>query len=309
MRPSPSRDPRPAPNLAQVEALIAIVDYGSFTAAAEVLRISQPSLSRRVRALEEALGTRLFLPVGRRRELTDTGRRIVAAGRRALGEMSSIEAMVASARELATGSLRVTGLPSLVSTVLTDLVGVFHREHPGVRIEISTVEDRDELLEAIRVGRADAAAGVIDRVPDDLAAMPLPSQEFAAVLPSAGPDSARHPDRSLTARDLSERTLVTLPPGASIRQLAESVYRSFAVEPARILTTTQRDSLVQLSVAVGGVTVVPDVLARTAPAVGGRRLPLHTPVQRAIGILHRQDRFQSPALRRFLDLARSHEGA
>src|SRR5699024_8561794 len=111
--------------------------------------------------------------------------------------MSSIEAMVASARELATGSLRVTGLPSLVSTV----------------------QDRDELLEAIRVGRADAAAGVIDRVPDDLAAMPLPSQEFAAVLPSAGPDSARHPDRSLTARDLSERTLVTLPPGASIRQL------------------------------------------------------------------------------------------
>src|SRR5699024_6679328 len=134
MRPSPSRDPRPAPNLAQVEALIAIVDYGSFTAAAEVLRISQPSLSRRVRALEEALGTRLFLPVGRRRELTDTGRRIVAAGRRALGEMSSIEAMVASARELATGSLRVTGLPSLVSPVLTDRVGVFHREHPGVRI-------------------------------------------------------------------------------------------------------------------------------------------------------------------------------
>ena len=56
-------------------------------------------------------------------------------------------------------------------------------------------------------------------------------------------------------------------------------------------------------------TLRPDVLARTAPAVGGRRLPLHTPVQRAIGILHRQDRFQSPALRRFRDLARSHEGA
>lgn len=299
-----ARGTGPSPNLAQLEALIAIVDHGSFTAAAEALRISQPSLSRRIRSLEDSLGARLFLPVGRGMELTGTGRSIVASGRRVLGEMSSLRAMAASARELETGRLRLTGLPSLVSTVLTDLVGSFHREHPGVRIEIFTVEDAEQLIEAIRVGRADAAAGVIGQVPDDLAALPLPSQEFAAVLPDAAGSAPAEATACLSAQHLEERTLVTLPPGTSIRRLTDSVYRSFGREPARIITTTQRDSLVPLSVAVEGITVVPDVLARTAPALGGRGLSLHAPVQRPIGIIHRHDELQSPALRRFLALAR-----
>lgn len=295
----------PAPSLAQVEALIAVIDHGSFTAAAEFLQISQPSLSRRIHTLEDALDLRLFVPVGRRMELTDSGRGVVSAGRRALAEMGSIEALTASARTLSTGSLRVTGLPSLVASVLTDLVGRFHREHPGVRVEVFTVEDAEELFEAVRVGRADAAAGVIDRVPGDLAVSPLPAQEFAAVLPSpASAETGAEPPagEKLSAADLSERTLVTLPRGTSIRQLTDSVYLSLGVEPARIITTTQRDSLVPLSIASGGVTVVPDVLARTAAAFGGRLVPLSSPVQRAIGIIHRPGGRRNPALGGLLEL-------
>lgn len=295
-----------APSLAQVEALIAVIDYGSFTAAADILQISQPSLSRRIHTLEEALDIRLFSPVGRRMELTETGRGVVAAGRRALAEMGSIEAMVASAHSLTTGSLRVTGLPSLVGSVLTDLVGQFHRAHPGVRAEIFTVDDAEELFEAIRVGRADAAVGVISRVPADLTAIALPAQEFAAVLPAVaheGRDEGSD-EQPLSAHDLAERTLVTLPRGTSIRQLTESVYRSLGIEPARLITTTQRDSLVQLSIAADGVTVVPEVLARTAPTFGGRRVRLRTPVQRAIGIIHRPEEFTNPALGGFLELVR-----
>lgn len=294
-----------APSLTQVEALIAVVDHGSFTAAAEFLRISQPSLSRRIHTLEDALDIRLFTPVGRRMELTGSGRDVAAAGRRALAEMGSISAMTASARALSTGSLRVTGLPSLVASVLTDLVGRFHQEHPGVRVEVFTVEDAEELFEAVRVGRADAAAGVIDRVPADLAVSPLPAQEFAAVLPAAAAavtGEAASAGEPLSTADLAERTLVTLPRGTSIRQLTDSVYRSLDVEPARIITTTQRDSLVPLSIASDGVTVVPDVLARTAPAFGGRLVPLRSPVRRSIGIIHRPGGRRNPALVELLAL-------
>lgn len=295
-----------APNLAQVEALIAVIDHGSFTAAADVLQISQPSLSRRIHTLEDALDIRLFLRVGRRMELTESGRDVVAAGRRAVAEMGSIDAMAAAARSLSTGSLRVAGLPSLVASVLPDLVGRFHREHPGVRVEVFTVEDAEELFEAVRVGRADAAAGVIDRVPADLAVTPLPAQDFAAVLPAhaatmAG-GSAAIAEEPLSAADLVDRTLVTLPRGTSIRQLTESVYRSLDVEPARIITSTQRDSLVPLSVASDGVTVVPEVLARTAPAFGGRLVPLGSPVQRSLGIIHRPGGRRNPALGGLLEL-------
>lgn len=292
--------PGSAVNLGQLEAMIAVIDYGSFTAAADVLQISQPSLSRRIHTLEATLGTRLFLPVGRRRELTEAGRGVVSAARRAQGELASLEAMARSAQVLTTGTLRVTGLPSLVATELPAHLGRFHRVHPGVRVEVTTVDDAEELREAIRVGRADAAIGVIDRAPDDLAVIPLPAQEFAAVLPATA--RALGDEEPLAARDLAGRTLITLPRGTSIRQLTEEVLRGLEVDPPRRITTTQRDSLVPLAVAADGVTLVPEVLARTAPAFGGRAVSLRAPVRRAIGILHRPDELPNPALHGFLAL-------
>lgn len=292
--------PRGGPSLGQVEALIAVIDHGSFTAAADVLRISQPSLSRRIHALEEVLGTRLFVAVGRRMELTDAGRGVVTAGRRALAEMGSIEAMAGAARTLTAGSLRVTGLPSLVATELPAHLGRFHRAHPGVRIEVSTVDDAQELVEAVRVGRADAAIGVVDRVPGDLAAIPLPDQELAAVLPAeARPDGAGAP---LSPQDVTSRTLITLPRGTSIRQLADTALRGLGALPAHRITTTQRDSLVPLALAADGLTVVPIALARTAPAFGGIAVALDPPVHRSLGIIHRPDELPNPALHEFIAL-------
>lgn len=297
------QQPGSGPSLAQIEALIAVTDHGSHTAAADVLQISQPSLSRRIRSLEQALGTRLLVAVGRRMELTETGRGVVAAGRRALAEMGSIGALVGSARALASGALRVGGLPSLVATELPVHLGRFHRAHPGVRVEVSTVEDAEELVEAVRVGKVDAAVGVIDRVPEDLAAIPLPAQEFAAVLTAGA--RAEGEDEPLSSADVAARTLVSLPRGTSMRQLADAALRGLDAHPAQRITTTQRDSLVPLAVAVDGLTIVPAVLARTAPAFGGRVVALREPVRRSIGIIHRPDELPNPALQGFLAYVRT----
>ena len=300
---SPSGRVPAGPSLGQLEAIVTVVDYGSFTAAADVLRISQPALSRRIHTLEAALGMRLFLPAGRRMALTDSGRDVVTVARRALREMESIEAMTSAARALVRGSLRVTGLPSLVAAVATTHVGRFHRRFPGVRVEVFAVEDAEELVEAVRLGRADAAVGVSDRVPEDLAVVDLRDQRFTAVLPGPRPDGGA--EEQVSDEDLAHRTLVTLPGGTSIREITDSVYHARGVLPPRSITTTQRDALVQLSIAADAITIVPEELARTAPAFGGRAVRLPAPVHRPIGLLYRDDPYRSPALEGFLALARA----
>ncbi|MGP9489596.1 LysR family transcriptional regulator [Glutamicibacter sp. 363] len=92
-------------SLAQIAAVITVVDYGSFTAAADILGISQPSLSHRIRALEQTLGMPVFRAAGRNMLLTEAGRSIIPAGRRALREISSIDALASSTRSLDSGSL------------------------------------------------------------------------------------------------------------------------------------------------------------------------------------------------------------
>lgn len=297
-------DPGTGITLSQIQALVAVVDHGSFTAAADELGISQPSLSRRIHTLETALGTQLFVAAGRERTLTEAGRNTLAAGRRALGEVSTIVALSASTRALATGTLRIASLPSLVAAVSPELIGEFHRRHPGVRIDVFGLEEPVEIIEAVRTGRADVAITTIERVPSDLHVDPLPSQVMVAVRPTDTAGSA-----VLRRDDLVDRTLVTLPRGTSIRSLTDSVYRELGASPARVITTNQRDSLVPLAVASGAITIVPETLASSAARIGGVVIELPSATERAVGLLHVPAAIQNPALAEFLELARGVGGA
>lgn len=286
--------------LPQLEAVLAVADEGSFTVAAQVLGISQPSLSRRIHSLEETLGLRLFLPVGRQMQLTDAGRRVANTARRTLQDLEDLRRQEAGADGALSGTLRAAGLPSLVATRLPRHLGAFHRAHRDVRIEVFAQEDRELLVESVRTGRADVALTAAGHVPPDLDAIELRPQTFLAVVP-------REPDTSdaqgtLSARDLAERTLVTLPEGTSIREVTESVFRGLGTTPPRVITTTQRDALVALALSSDSLTIVPEDLAESSPATGTRRLRLPSDVQRPVVALHRREHLRTPALSAFLEV-------
>ena len=80
-------------NLILLEAMVAVVDYGTFTAAADFLHITQPALSRRIRALEREVATELFVPGGRRMILTPAGREMLAPARRILRDVAQLRAI------------------------------------------------------------------------------------------------------------------------------------------------------------------------------------------------------------------------
>src|SRR5699024_6189271 len=122
-------------------------------------------------------------------------------------------------------------------------------------------------------------------------------------LPISG--AGRPGSEPLTGADVAARTLVSLPRGTSMRELADAALRGLDSRPAQRITTTLRDSLVPLAVAVDGLTIVPAVLARTAPAFGGRVVVLREAVRRSIGIIHRPDELPNPALQGFLALVRT----
>ncbi|MFJ2619846.1 LysR family transcriptional regulator [Glutamicibacter sp. NPDC087344] len=293
------RDPlQGSVSLPQLEAVIAIVDHGSFTAAAEVLGISQSSLSRRIHALEQSLALPVFEPVGREMALTDIGRSIVPSARRALREVAAIGTVAFNKRSLITGSLRIAGLPSLVAGVMPAYLGEFHRQHPGIRLEIISVEDHEELVESLRLNRVDLAFGVNHQIPSDLLSRSIGEQKFAAVVAQ---DMDLASGGELTVEALNSLTLVTLPQGTSIRKITDEVYRRFHATAPRIITTTQRDALVNLSVAIGGITFVPEPLANTASVSGGRQLQLDHLATRKLGVFYREAEIRNPALRVFLE--------
>jgi len=121
--------------------LLAVARCGSTAAAARALGVNQSTVVRRVAALEEALGLRLF---NRKRD----GYRPTAEGKALLEEAVGVEGAVhaftrrAAALDSAdTGSLRVTTAEGMALGLVPQLLNAFHRRHPGIQVHL-VIEDR-----------------------------------------------------------------------------------------------------------------------------------------------------------------------
>lgn len=292
-------------NLEQLEAVVAVVDYGSYAAAADILRISQPSLTRRIQRCEAELGLALFTRVGRRMQVTEAGRSVLGPARRMLQEASGLRALVDAQHALTSGTLRIGALPSLVATHVPELVARFHAAHPDVRIEVTGVVDSAELVEAVELGRIDLGVADVAAAGPGIEVRHLEEQHFAVVLPGPQTDAECTDGQApptVTAEELSAHTLVTLPRGTSMRTVTDEAYARFGVQPPRIIVTTQRDALSRFATAGVGLTVVPERLADWAAANGARVRRFPTPVTRSIGLLVRHDALGAPAVSAFLRL-------
>jgi DNA-binding transcriptional LysR family regulator len=128
----------------QALGLLTVVETGSFTRAAERLRVSKAHISKQVRELETALGVRLLHRTTRRIALTDAGRLYLAYARQARELLGDGERAVSAVRTEVDGLLRITAPTSLGDSFLVDLLADFRARHPLVRFDVDlSIAQRD----------------------------------------------------------------------------------------------------------------------------------------------------------------------
>jgi DNA-binding transcriptional LysR family regulator len=142
--------------LVQLKHLIELATSGSFSQSASKLHLTQPALSRSIKALEEELGSPLFDRVGRKNELTPFGTHIVQRARILVDEANELRQTSRRLQQGEIGPLRV-GLGSGPGAMLmTPLLMLMATEHPQAHIDISRGSTtllvqalRDRLLDAL----------------------------------------------------------------------------------------------------------------------------------------------------------------
>lgn len=288
-------------DLRQAEYVVAVVDHGTFTAAAAAIPVSQPALSQAIAALERELGTPLFHRLGRRVALTPAGEAFVEPARRMLRDAELARRVVAEAADLQTGRLDLVALPTLVADPLVALVGAFRRAHPGVLVRIAEPEGADAISAQVRSGQAELGLG--DRIPDDpqLDGDLLGRQALHAVLP---PGSELPPSGRLSVARLASFPLITTPRGTSTRRLLADALREADPDedPSIGVVTEHREAIVPLVLAGAGAAVLPEPLARAAEALGAVTAPVSPAIERDVVLVHRRGAL-SPAARAFRALA------
>jgi DNA-binding transcriptional LysR family regulator len=295
----------PPMTLQQLAYFLAAIEHGSFSAAAETLRMAQPSLSDQIRRLEAELGVPLFIRVGRGLELTEAGRALRPHAERTLLEAQAAAESVQEVRTLVGGRVTFGTFGSAHHYLLAGLVADFRRRHPDVRVRVLG-QNSAEVADAVREGRLEAGLIVLPVDDRGLAVRPMSQEEVVYV--SADPERLMEP---VTVERLATAPLI-LPDARwaeedpTRRQLRERAQRA----GVSIIPEIEVEYLTAaLDLAARGVG---DTLATRQVVVGrgfARRLgwvPFEPPLYDTFAFVTRANVHLSPATRVFLDLAEKH---
>lgn len=184
--------------LDDMRIFVATVDAHNFTAAAKRLALSKQFVSRRVMALEEALGVPLLVRNTRKLAVTDLGQEFYERAKRILGEVEDAEQAMLLRRAGPRGLLKVSAPMSFGMLHLSPLVADFLREHRDVRFDMElsdrTVDVVGEGFDmAVRIGVLPDSTLIAQKLVDvNLVACCSPAYLRRRGRPAAPADLARH---------------------------------------------------------------------------------------------------------------------
>jgi len=166
----------------QLRLLIAVVEHGGFSRAAEALSLSQPAISHQLKALSTAVGLPVVEIIGRRVQLTQVGRLLYEHAQRILADFEAAGTVLDELRGLRRGRIRIAGDTTVAIYVLPDLLGDFRREHPAVELSLG-VDNRRGLYDRLVGNEVDFAVSgrrwLDTAVP--LTALPFLANELIAI--------------------------------------------------------------------------------------------------------------------------------
>jgi len=176
--------------LQQLQYFLAAIEHGSFSAAADVLHLAQPSLSEQVRRLEAELGVALFVRAGRRLVLTEAGRSLRPEAECTVDAAARAAASVAEVRELTGGTATFGTFGDAPSWLIGNVVATFRRRHPAVRVRVVGLNS-SEVADAVREGELEA--GLIMLPVDDTGLDVRTKLDDEVLYVSAEPERVRAP--------------------------------------------------------------------------------------------------------------------
>lgn len=193
-------------NLVQLRAFVTLAEMLNFTAAAERLHVTQPTLSGTIRLLESLVGARLFDRDTRKVRLTPVGAEFVSIALRVLTEAGRAEVELGDLVNARRGTVRLAALSMLVARFLMPAIDAFRRAHPDVRLELLDVSS-EQCRDLLHRGQADIAVYTVVEADAEIDTLIVGEQSIVALLRDDHPLTA---GRSVDWRRLLREPVIAL---------------------------------------------------------------------------------------------------
>jgi DNA-binding transcriptional LysR family regulator len=285
-----------------LEIFLAVARHLNFTRAGEEVHLSQPSVSVRIRVLQDELGVKLFERLGKTTVLTEAGQILERHARRILSAFGDAQQAIQELQDLARGSLRIGASTTPGVYLVPKIIAEFKRQYPKIKIHLG-IKDTRQIEDHIVKNQFDFGLVGGHLIGDEVEVIPWLTDELVLIVPMGHPFTKR---RQVGLKDLAKEWFVVREQGSATQAVVEGKLQASGIQIEPIIEMENPEAVKQavqggLGIAFVSKFVIETELKAKALAIAKVR---DLSIRRELKIVHRRDKHLSRAALAFIELAR-----
>ena len=285
-----------------LEVFLSVAKHLNYTRAGEEINLSQPSVSVRIRQLENDLGVKLFEQLGKKVALTEAGRMLVPHARRVIAAIEDAKQSIDELQGLQRGSLRIGASTTPGMYLIPKTVAHFKDRYPRIEIHLG-IRDTQQIEAGVISNEFDFGFVGGHLAGDEVAVVPWVTDELILII------SPKHPlarKKLVNAKDLQKEKLILRETGSATRAAIISHLQKSDLRVEPIMEMENPESVkkaVQSGLGIAFISkfaVETELKAKTLVALRVRDLDIH----RELKIVYRKDKHLGRAANTFIAMAR-----
>ena len=283
----------------QIEAFVQVAAHRSFSRAAEVLQLTQPSITARIQSLEREVSEELFERGGRGVRLTDAGLAFLPYAERILQTLQEARDAVDEVRNVQLGSLRLGSALTISTYVLPKILHTFRERYSGLEVVIRTGRSEQVLSmllsDEVQVGLVRSLTHpdveTVHLYDDEIVLVAYPSHNFAE-------------RRRTTVEEAASQPIILFDRGSSYYGLIHNFFRQAGVVPNVSMELDSLEATKRMVEEGLGIALLPLVTIQRELEAGELvRVDLvdAAPIKRPISLIYRRHRKRPRTVQAFID--------
>ena len=289
-------------NLNQLAIFHAVAQSENLTRASEVLCISQPAVSKQLRALEKSLGTALFHRLSKGVQLTEAGHLLLEYSGRIFALETEAERALAELRELQRGRLVIGASTTIGIYLLPEVLGAFQKLHPRIELQLE-IANTEKIQRELTANKIDLALieGVLSG--NEWQADAFQSDEIIAV---AGKNHALAAKKKLSPQHIQNERILLREAGSGTRHVIENAFREKGIPLESVMSLGSTEAIKRAVIGEMGIAFI-SRLAAESELKSGELVQLRFvdwKINRDFYRLRLKGNYESRATREFMRLLR-----
>lgn len=245
-------------DLRQLSYFLEVAEHSSFSKASHHLHLSQPTLSKMVKSLEDELGVLLFDRSTRRIHLTDAGEVVQAHAQMIMKSLENLSYALTDMTQMKKGKLTL-GLPPVIgASFFPKIIAQFHQLYPNVKIQL--VEEGGKLVEqSLLEGGIDLGVVVLPVDEEIFEVVPLVERELMLVVNTDHPLANKS---QVSLLDLKEESFILFRKGFALHDRVRETCIRCGYEPIVTYESAQWDFISEMVSSNLGISLLPETICK-----------------------------------------------